>query len=196
MVFPLLPSARLDQVPSFLVVPRWAQEARDTQHLVMAALSTFSEQGWGLWSHPRSFKRHTLCTLPWKTQAHRLCSPGYRELQTRPQKASSPQRWRWRDSIFAVFPGRAVAMYFEDFSELWQDLFWRQKEHSLPDGWGEYRMDEKFQWCAEKTRRWSDYSPNGYVPTVYLKVSRWESTDLLWGEGTWQGQGSGKRGCE
>lgn len=99
-VWPGLPQV---QSPSFLVVPRWAQEAWDTQHLVMAALSTFSEQGWGLWSHPRSFKRHTLCTLPWKTQAHRLCSPGYRELQTRPQKASSPQRWRWRFHI-CCFP--------------------------------------------------------------------------------------------
>ena len=36
-------------------------------------------------------------------------------------------------------------MYFEDFSELSQDLFRRQTENSLPGGWGEYRTDEKFQ---------------------------------------------------
>lgn len=47
--------------------------------------------------------------------------------------------------LLTVLPGTALAMYFEDFSDLSQDLFRRQTENSLPDGWGEYRTDEKFQ---------------------------------------------------
>ena len=47
--------------------------------------------------------------------------------------------------MLTVLPGRALAMYFEDFSELSQDLFRHQTENSLPGGWGEYRTDEKFQ---------------------------------------------------
>lgn len=41
------------------------------------------------------------------SQAHRLWPPGHRELQTRPQKPLV-HRDEGEDSIFAVFPGRAL----------------------------------------------------------------------------------------
>ena len=166
-VWPGLPQV---QLPSFLGVPRWGQEAGDTQHLGAGGTQHIFRAGAGTVKSPVILQAAHTGHAALENAGIQAVLPWAQELQTRPQKASSPQRWGEEISyLLTVFPGRAPAMYFEDFSELWQDLFRHQTEHSLPDGWGEYRMDEKFQWRAGKSRRWCDYSPNGYVPTVYLK---------------------------
>lgn len=98
----------------------------------------------------RSFKRHTLARCLENAGTQAVFSWVFTGSFRPDPKKPLVHRDEGEDSIFAVSLG-ALAMYFrEDFLNFDRISLHVKKEHSLPDGWGEHRMDEKFQWCARR----------------------------------------------
>lgn len=122
---------------------------------------------------------------------------GHGELQTRPQTGPSPWRGRWRDLMEAEGGPRRACW------ALWRPSWTStaslslKTESPLPESCGQSQKTGKFQRCGRKMRKWSNYSPKGYVLTGWLWVINLLAHAFMlglgwvvpgWGRGGWQGR--------